>query len=309
MKITILGAGAMASAISVPAAKNGHEVSIWGTEFDKAIVDALKAGRPHPTLKTQIKANFFYETELEAALKDSELVVFAVISSGLRGIAQKAKPFLINQIIVNVAKGFDGGQTMIEVLEQELPSLQKVTVAGPSIASEVAGEQATHVVFASKEKSAAKLCKKTFQTKNYRVEVSNDAIGAEICSALKNVYAIVINIGKNNNHKSALFVQSLVEIVKFAKAFGGKRKTAYGLAGLGDLHVTSQGGRNGMLGQLIASGKKPSEALAELKGKNVTVEGYAATKAAYELAKSKGLKLPLLEATYAMLYEDRGFEF
>src|SRR3989338_3852819 len=108
MKITILGAGAMASAISVPAAKNGHAVSIWGTEFDKTIIDALKAGQPHPTLKAPIKGSFFYENELEAALKDSEVVVFAVISSGLRNIAQKVKPFLANQTIINVAKGFDG---------------------------------------------------------------------------------------------------------------------------------------------------------------------------------------------------------
>ncbi|MBS3125748.1 glycerol-3-phosphate dehydrogenase [Candidatus Woesearchaeota archaeon] len=306
--ITILGAGAMASAISVPLAKNSHEVRMWGTEFDKAIIDVLKADQPHPTLNVLIKGNFFYDNELETALKDSEVVVFAVISSGLRSIAQKAKPFLANQIVINVAKGFDNSQTMIEVLEQELPGLQKVTVAGPSIAAEVAQEQITHVVFASKEKNTAKLCKKIFQTKNYRVEILNDAIGAEICSALKNVYAIAINVGRNNNHKSALFTQSLTEMTKFAKTFGGKSKTVYGLAGLGDLHVTSQGGRNGMLGQLIASGKKPSEALAELKEKNTTVEGHAATKAAYELAKAKGLKLPLLEATYGMLYEDKEFE-
>ncbi|HIH14592.1 MAG TPA: NAD(P)-binding domain-containing protein [Nanoarchaeota archaeon] len=305
--VTILGAGAMASAIAVPLAKNGHEIRIWGTEFDKAIIDALKADQPHPTLNVLIKGNFFYENELEVALKDSEVAVFAVLSSAIESIAQKAKPFLTNQIIINVAKGFDNSQTMIEVLEHELPGLQKVTVAGPSIAAEVAQEQRTHVVFASKEKSAAKLCKKIFQTKNYRVEVSNDIIGAEICSALKNIYAIAINIGRNNNHKSALFPQSLAEMAKFVKAFGGKAKTVYGLAGLGDLHVTSQGGRNGMLGQLIAAGKKPSEALAELKEKNITIEGHVATKAAYEIAKSKGLKLPLLEATYLMLYENKQF--
>src|SRR3989344_956078 len=295
MKITILGAGAMASAISIPLAKNGHAVSIWGTEFDKTIIDALKAGQPHPTLKTQINGNYFYENELEAALKDSEIVVFAVISSGLRSIAQKVKPFLVNQIVVNVAKGFDNSQTMIEVLEHELPGLQKVTIAGPSIAAEVAGEQRTHVVFASKEKSAAKLYKKVFQTKNYRVEVSTDVVGAELCSALKNVYAIAINLGTNNNHKSALFAQSLAEMAKFVKAFGGKSKTVYGLAGLGDLYVTSQGGRNGMLGQAIASGRKASEVLSEFREKNIIIEGYAATKAAYELAKAKGMKLPLLK--------------
>ena len=344
--VAILGAGAMASAISVPLSRNGHVVNIWGTEFDKTVIDTLKAGQPHPTLTQEnprgfsaprklsnqfswevpIKGNpepsearrgaanssslaFFYENELESALKDSEIVVFAVISSGLRSIAQKAKPFLTNQIIINVAKVFENGKTMLEVLDEELPNLQKITIAGPSIAAEVAQEQGTHVVFASKNKIAAKRCKKIFQTKNYRVEISNDAIGAEICSALKNVYAIAINVGKNNNHKSALFTQSLAEMAKFAKAFGGRAKTIYGLAGLGDLYVTSQGGRNGMLGQLIASGKKSSEALAEQKEKNITVEGYAATKAAFELAKSKNLKLPLLEATYGMLYEDKLFDF
>ncbi len=307
--ITILGAGAMASAISVPLIKNGHNVKIWGTEFDKTVIDALKAGQPHPTLKVPIKGNFFYDNELAEAVKDSEIIVFGVISSGVRNIAQRVKPLLTNQIIVNIAKGFDSGQTMIEVLEQELPGLQAVTVAGPSIAIEVASEQRTHVIFTAKDKISAKLCKKAFQTKNYQVEISNDIIGAELCSALKNVYAITINLGKNNNHKSALFAQSLAEMAKFVKAVGGKTKTAYSLSGLGDLHVTSQGGRNGMLGQMISSGKKPSEALAELKEKNITIEGYTAAKAAWELAKSKNLKLPLLEATYRLLYEDKIFNF
>ncbi|MBI2040655.1 MAG: NAD(P)-binding domain-containing protein [DPANN group archaeon] len=308
MKITILGSGAMASAISVPLSRNGHAVNIWGTEFDKAMINALKAGQPHPTLKTPIKGNFFYENELEAALKDSDIVVFAVISSGLRSIAQKAKPFLTNQIVVNVAKGFDNGQTMIEVLEQELPNLPKVAIAGPSNAKDVSQELRTSVVFASKTKEVLKSCKKIFQTKSYKIETSNDIGGAELCSALKNVYAILVHSAKTDNERSALYVTALAEMAKFVKACGGKTKTVYGLAGAGDLFL-AQWGRNGMLGQLIASGKKPSEALAELKGKNITVEGYAATKAAFELAKSKNLNLPLLEATYAMLYEDKEFGF
>ncbi len=298
----------MASAISVPLTRNGHSANIWGTEFDKIIIDALKAGQPHPTLKVSIGANFFYESELETALKDSEIVVFAVISSGLRSIAQKAKPFLANQIIVNVAKGFDSGKTMLDVLEEELPNLQKVTVAGPSNAKDVSQELNTKVIFASKEKNTAKLCKKIFQTENYKIETSNDITGVELCSALKNIYAIFVHSAKTDNIRSASYVAALAEMAKFVKAFGGKSKTVYGLAGAGDLYL-AQWGRNGMLGQLIASGKKPSEALAELKEKNITVEGYAATKTAFDMAKARNLKLPLLEAAYKMLYEDKPFDF
>ncbi|MBI4015166.1 MAG: hypothetical protein HY362_00375 [Candidatus Aenigmarchaeota archaeon] len=306
-KITILGAGAMSSAISIPLIKNRNKVNIWGTEFDKAIIDKLKSDQPHPTLNMIIDANFFYSDQLAEAIEDSEIVIFGVVSSGVRKIAQMAKKFLKKQIIVNVAKGFDNGQTMVEVLEQELPDLPKVVVAGPSNAKDVSQSQNTTVVFASSDVHAADICKKAFQTENYSIEISDDSNGAEICSSLKNVYGILIHSAKTDNERSVLFVKSLEEIGIFAEACGGKLKTVYGLAGAGDLYLT-QWGRNGMLGKMIADGKKPSAALEELKAKNITVEGYAATKAAVELAKSKNLNLPLLESAYNLLYRDQPFK-
>jgi len=300
-KVTILGAGAMASAISIPLSNNGHAVNIWGTEFDRAIIDALKSGQLHPTLQVPIKGNFFYEDELEKALDSSDIVVFGVVSSGVRNLAQRIKSLLKNQTIVNVAKGFDNGQTMMEVLDSILPDLGKVTVAGPSNAKDVSKGMKTYVVFASKDKNLAAECRKVFQTKTYKVEISTDAEGVEICSSLKNVYGILIHSAKTDNERAALFSKSLAEISKFVKACGGKVKTVYGLAGVGDLYL-AQWGRNGMLGKMIADGKKPSAALEELKAKNITVEGYAATKAAVELARSKSLKLPLLESLYNLLY-------
>ncbi len=302
-KVTILGAGAMASAISIPLIKNENKVSIWGTEFDTPIIDSIKSGQPHPTLKVSITAEAFYSNQLSEALNESEIVVFAVISPAVRKIAQIAKPFLKNQIIVNVAKGFDGGKTMLEVLEEELPGLPKVAVGGPSNAKDVSQSQNTHVVFACSVLDIAEKCKAIFQNENYIVEASADPIGVEVCSSLKNIYAILIHSSKTNNERSALFAMSLQEMCIFTKALGGDEKTVYGLAGAGDLYL-SQWGRNGMLGQMIASGKKPSAALSELKSKNITVEGVLATKAAYMLAKSKNLPLPLLNSVYNLLYND-----
>ena len=49
--ITVLGAGAMGSALTRPLVEAGWQVRLWGSIYDDAILDAIDAGQVHPTLK------------------------------------------------------------------------------------------------------------------------------------------------------------------------------------------------------------------------------------------------------------------
>ena len=104
-------------------------------------------------------------------------------------------------------------------------------------------------------------------------------LGVELCSAIKNVYSISIGISQTlyskkyfKNPESAIFTQSLLEMSKFINKFGGKSYSTFGLAGLGDLYVTSSEGRNKLLGQLL--GRKLSYThIINNELKDTTVEG------------------------------------
>ena len=51
MRITVLGAGYMGSAMAKVAARRGHQVRLWGTWLDDALLDAATNGGLHPRLK------------------------------------------------------------------------------------------------------------------------------------------------------------------------------------------------------------------------------------------------------------------
>lgn len=66
--------------------------------------------------------------------------------------------------------------------------------------------------------------------------------------------------------------KSVSEMGNFIKLFGGKEKTVYGLAGLGDLYVSIAGGRNRKMGQYLGEGYSYSQAKSKFM-LNDTIEG------------------------------------
>lgn len=335
-KITILGAGAMGSALTMPLSSNQNKVKIWGTEFDDAIIEALKAGKPHLKHQFPLPASVqaYAKDELQEAMKDAEIVIMAIASEGLGTIFERAVPYLRPGMIVgSVTKGFDynaSGKVVLlpEILEEKLPpelhgKIPFVFVGGPCKAIEVLWEVPTSVTYASKEIEAAKALQKAAQTSVYRVEVSTDVIGTELCAAMKNAYSVGLGLaegfakrsGRNGylhkNTKGALFTFALAEMAALTAALGGTIGPVYGLPGAGDLELTGEAGRNRTLGEVIGSGLSASQAIAKMKAEDITVEGYPAIQfgyfAAQDLAKFGKLKmesLPLLKGLYEILYED-----
>ncbi|MEM3607071.1 MAG: NAD(P)H-dependent glycerol-3-phosphate dehydrogenase, partial [Candidatus Bathyarchaeia archaeon] len=216
-------------------------------------------------------------------------------------------------ILMIVSKGFEvGNENKIKFLPDIIKEKIKekhsiVSVRGPSIANDVALETPTMVVFASKNFKAIEKCKKAFETPYYKIYSTKDVIGVEVCSSIKNIYAIGLGFcdglekktGRSFlNTKSALLTLSLLEMAELTKFFGGSKETAYGLAGLGDLDVTSKGGRNRMFGELIGKGLSVKEALNEMKG--LTIEGFEAAEKTLKLKLDK----PFLNAINSVLFKE-----
>jgi glycerol-3-phosphate dehydrogenase (NAD(P)+) len=314
MRVTVLGAGYMGSAMAKVAAMRGHDVRLWGTWLDDELLDACDRGEPHPRLKLPLAdLTTMRAATLPQALDRAELVVLAVNSDGAVPVLEKAAPHLPDVPILSVSKGFletKGRMDRIDVaIEAALGRpVRYVHAAGPAKAVEVARRVLTWMVFAGTD---AAYCAEAMAGEHVHVTLTGDLAGAEVCSGLKNAYATGLGIwdgyvGKDaHNARAACFMQSIVEMRRAALAAGGTVATVDGAAGIGDLHVTAAGGRNRVFGERIGRGGRALDVAREMSAVGELTEGYMAIKSGRRFVRERGVEdTPLLDAIHAVVWED-----
>jgi len=341
MKVAVLGAGAMGSALTVPLVDNDHEVALWATEYDRDIQRAIEAGRDHPRLDEPLPeaVGLFGPDGLEAAMRDASVVVLGVSSGGVLPVLERIAPHLSAETtLVTIAKGIleleDEPRLMhagvLDALRdhgvEKLPEV--ACVAGPSIAAELAEKSPTAVDCAARDRATARRLAGVFGTDYFVLHPTDDVRGVEVCLGFKNVYAIALAWPSGlterrhreapsgmTNFKALLFLQIIRELKAMVRARGGDPATVDGLAGIGDLVTTSDAGRNGTLGRLLGGGLSAGEALEKLKEQGVgVVEGYESARPGrvfVEAPRSGEVRpeeMPLLEQVGMVLYEDRPVE-
>jgi glycerol-3-phosphate dehydrogenase (NAD(P)+) len=323
-----MGAGDMGTALVTPLTHNDHEVRLWGTERDGAIIEALRDGSTHPRLGISVPAEVqtFTSEESAEAFHEAEVVVVAITSDSVRAALNRLGHDLGHpELIVTVAKGFDAGPDghdiqLLPVTIAEFSTAPVVAVGGPSKANEVARGIPTAVVFGSLDSKARAFARKVFASPVYRIEPTDDITGLEVAAAMKNAYAIALGIADgleertglpHDNLRAALFPRAIAEMGTLARMFGGRVETVSGLAGTGDLQVTVTSGRNRLLGERIGYGDSPDDAVGALAAGGTTVEGYRAANFGYrsyrravEVGSLAEGSLPLLDALWQILYRE-----
>jgi glycerol-3-phosphate dehydrogenase (NAD(P)+) len=166
---------------------------------------------------------------------------------------------------------------------------------GPCLAKELARKKQTSVIVANKNINIAKKIGKMISTKYYLTEFSRDIVGVEVCSAIKNIYAMIIGAGQSLNASSNLFQKSVLEMNYLTRYFKGKEETTLGLAGVGDLYVSAAGGRNSKMGSYLGMGYTFKAAKKNFMP-NDTVEGEQLAKeiAPFILKKIDKKRIPLM---------------
>ena len=277
--VSVIGAGSWGIALALLLSKNGNKVTVWS--IVKEEIDMLNEKREHIDKLPGVKLpdDMIFTTDLEAAIKDKEVMVLAVPSVFTRSTANKMKDFVKEgQIIVNVAKGIEEStlMTLSDIIEEEIPQANVAVLSGPSHAEEVGRGVPTTIVVGAKTEETAVYLQNMFMNDVFRVYTSSDILGMELGGSLKNVVALAAGIadglGYGDNTKAALITRGIAEISRLGVAMGGKAETFYGLTGIGDLIVTcaSVHSRNRKAGVLIGQGKTMEEAMKEVK---MVVEG------------------------------------
>lgn len=310
MNICILGAGSWGTALTVLLSTKGHSVTVWS--IDKNEVDMLNESREHKSKLPGVIVDdsVIFTTDIEAAIKDKEMIVMVVPSPFVRSTAKLAAPFVkATQVIVSASKGIEEStlMTLTDVILDEIPQANVGVLSGPSHAEEVGKLMPTTVVVGAKDKETALLIQDTFMTDFFRVYTSPDIIGIELGGALKNVIALAAGIGDGlgcgDNAKAALITRGISEIKRLGIAMGGQPETFSGLSGIGDLIVTcaSKHSRNRNAGYLMGQGKTYKEAMEEVK---MVVEGVYSAKAALALSKKYNIEMPIVEMINRILFDD-----
>ena len=308
--VAVIGSGSWGTALALQLNRAGNNVILWSFRKEEAMEILLE--RENKAYLPNIKI----DNEIVITYKDediswADMVVFATPSKFVRETARRFSPFIKeNQIVVNVAKGFEEGSLLrlSQVIKEEIPQCRVAVLSGPSHAEEVGKNLATAIVASSDDIEVCKEVQNAFMTPMFRVYTNTDLIGVELGGALKNLIALAAGIadgcGYGDNTKAALMTRGLHEISKLGVAMGAKRETFSGLAGIGDLIVTctSMHSRNRRAGILLGQGKSLDEALSEVK---MVVEGVVNAKAAYELSKKLNIQMPITDEINNVLYKGK----
>ncbi|MCM8801565.1 MAG: NAD(P)-dependent glycerol-3-phosphate dehydrogenase [Candidatus Omnitrophica bacterium] len=312
MNISILGDGGWGTTLAIHLFKRGFKVSLWGAFVD--YVEYLKRKRINsrflPGIRIPKKINI--TSNLDEAVKDKDLIVFAIPSQYLRSVLERFKliDYPKDALYLSVIKGIECGslKRMSEVIHDELGDIKLGVMSGPTIAYELVRGFPTTAVVASDNPDLRKILQDIFMNENFRIYTNDDVTGVELGGSLKNVIAIACGIsdglGFGTNTKAALLSRGLVEISRLGIAMGAKAETFAGLSGLGDLVTTciSAYSRNRFVGEQIGKGKTLKQITQKMQ---MVAEGISTTKSAYALSQKYNVEMPITKEVYYVLYKNK----
>ena len=314
LKISVIGGGSWGTALAHLLAEKGYPVHLWVYEAD--LVAQLSKSKentlylPGIRLPDRITAT----SSLEEAAAGAALLLFVVPSHVARSVLTKLAPLIPEGTpIVIATKGIENETLMLmsQVMEDVLPAPHHPNLAilsGPSFAREVCLHHPTAVVLAARNHDPAVRLQQILTAPSFKVFTSTDIIGVQLGGALKNVIALAAGgsdgLGFGHNTRASLITRGLTEIIRLGKAMGADPKTFSGLSGLGDLILTCTGelSRNRTVGYQIGLGMRLDDILKQMK---MVAEGVHTTKAAYRLSQKYGVRMPIVEEVYAVLFDGK----
>ena len=332
MNVALIGSGSWGTAVAGLAAARAERVTMWAHSEQTAAGINGEHRNPRYLVDYELPGNVVATTDLSQALDGADSIVFAVPSTHLRSVCHQAAPFIAADTpVLCLTKGIEpeSGLLMSEVIASEIGNETRVAaLSGPNHAEEICRGGLSAAVIASEDPQVGEAFKKLLLSTAFRIYLSQDMTGVEVCGAMKNVIAIVCGIsagtGAGDNTLALIMTRGLAEISRLVHARGGQAEisrlvharggqamTCMGLAGMGDLIATctSEHSRNRTFGYEFAHGVSLDEYQTRT---HMVVEGAVAARSVSELARSLGVDIPLTFAVEQTLYNgvtlDRALE-
>lgn len=310
IRLTVVGGGSFGTAMANLAARNGCDTTIWvrNKRTVKSMTKTQMNKKYLPGYKLDNRLKYSYD--LEAAVKDKDIIFLAVPSSAFRETLKNIKPFISGQSIVSLTKGMekDTFALMSDIIKDELPEVNFGVMSGPNLAVEIMKNMPSATVIASESEPLRHAVQAALHSAFFRVFASDDIRGVELGGALKNIYAIAMGMAAaydvGENTKAMLLTRSLAEMSRFGVEEGANPLTFLGLSGVGDLYATcnSELSRNFRIGNMLGRGMDIDAAVKKL---GQTAEGVNTIQQVHEKASKQGIYMPITHALHAVIYEDK----
>ncbi len=313
-RVAVVGGGSFGTVIANIIAANGHRISLWMRDGERAAL--VNQNKENPTYLPGYKLheNLSATPELEAAIADIDVLFVAVPSKSCREVARNLSRYLAPAtLVISLTKGIEptGFKLMSDILHEELPGNPLGVLSGPNLAREVAEGHVTGSVIASANEVLIDTVQTLLKSQSFHVYDSHDMYGVELGGALKNVYAILAGMAAarqaGENTVGMLLTRSLAEMSRFAVHMGANPLTFLGLAGVGDLFVTCSSplSRNYRVGYALGQGQTLDAVLADM---DQVAEGINTLKLLKSEADRRDVHMPLVDGLYGVLYEGRTLE-
>lgn len=310
-KIAVMGGGSWATAIAKIVLSKTETIN-WYMRRDDRIADFKRLGH-NPAYLTSVKFDvkrIHFSSNINDIVKESDTLIFVTPSPYLKSHLKKLKTKIKDKFIISAIKGIVPDENLIVseyfTEEYKVPPENIAVIAGPCHAEEVALERLSYLTFACPDTNKAKVVAERFASSYIKTSVSNDVVGIEYGSVLKNVYAIAAGICNGlkygDNFQAVLMSNAVQEMNRFLTTVHPLDRNVYDSAYLGDLLVTgySNFSRNRTFGTMIGKGYSVKSAQIEME---MIAEGYYGTKCIKEINRHYHVNMPILDAVYNILYE------
>ncbi len=308
--IGVIGAGSWGTALAVLLARNNNHTLLWGR--DTAQIELMQQQRVNKRYLDgcEFPGSLQATTELEGLIRDCRDLILVVPSHAFVSTLKQIKPFLAaNARICWASKGLEPetGALLSVTVERELgENISTAVLSGPTFANELAQGLPTACALAGKDNDFLDDLVDRFHNPRFRIYRTDDLIGVQLGGVVKNIIAVgtgmADGLGFGSNTRTALITRGLAELTRLGLALGAKQETLYGLAGLGDLILTSTDNqsRNRRFGLALGQGQTIDEAAKQI---GQVVEAVRNTKEVHALAEKIGVEMPIVDAIYQVLYQ------
>ena len=310
-KIAIMGGGSWATAIAKIMLAQEESIN-WYMRRDDRIEDFKRLGH-NPAYLTGVRFDvkrINFSSDINKIVKESEILVFVTPSPYLKIHLKKLKTKIKDKFVVTAIKGIVPDENLIisNYFNQVygVPPENIAVLAGPCHAEEVALERLSYLTIGCTDTEKAQHFARKMMSSYIKTSVSDDVVGIEYGSVLKNVYAIAAGICSGlkygDNFQAVLMSNAIQEMNRFLNTVHPISRSVDDSVYLGDLLVTgySNFSRNRVFGTMIGKGYSVKSAQIEME---MIAEGYYGTKCIKELNKHFHVNLPILDAVYNILYE------
>ena len=314
--IGVLGAGSWGTALVKMLSENSDKI-FWYSRNDIKIKEIIKTKKNPKYLKDlEIDTDkISISSDLNFIIDNSDILIIAIPSPYIEKSLNDHKTALANKIIFSGSKGVipESHLVITEHLHKEynIPFKNLGILSGPTHAEEIAKGKLSYLTVGSSNDEISKYLSKKLFSPYVHTSLSNDVIGIEYAATLKNIYSILVGIsfglGYGDNFISVLISHCTKEMINFIKSIDNVKREFSHSAYIGDLLVTtySKHSRNRTFGEMIGKGLPVKKAISKM---SMIVEGYYATKNAYEISKSKNMNFEIIKVVHEILYNNKNAE-